>query len=74
MFSEYREQVTQLKAEDAHFAQIFDEHDALDAKIKRMEAHVEPATHLEIEQLKKQKLHLKDEVYIRLLKAKQASA
>lgn len=71
MFSEYREQVTQLKAEDPHFAQIFDEHDALDAKIKRMEAHVEPGTHLEIEVLKKQKLHLKDEVYLRLIKAKQ---
>lgn len=72
MFSEYREQVAQLKADDAHFAQIFDRHDALDAQIKRMEAHVEPATALEIEQLKKEKLHLKDEVYHVLLKAKKA--
>ena len=72
MFSEYREQITQLKADDAHFAQIFDQHDELDAKIKRMEAHLEPGTDFEIEQLKKEKLHLKDEVYHILLKAKKA--
>jgi hypothetical protein len=70
MFSEYREQVTQLKTEDTHFAQIFDHHDVLDAKIKRMEAHLEPGTEFEIEQLKKQKLHLKDQVYQILLKAR----
>ncbi len=72
MFSEYREQIVQIKAEDAHFAQIFDQHDALDAKIKRMESHVEPATHLEMKKLKKEKLHLKDAVYAVLRKAKQA--
>ncbi len=70
MFSEYREQITQLKTEDAHFAQIFDQHDELDAKIKRMEAHIEPGTEFEIEQLKKEKLHLKDEVYHILLKTR----
>lgn len=72
MFSEYREQIAQLKLDDAHFAQIFDQHDALDAKIKRMEAHVDPGTTLEIEELKKEKLHLKDEVYQLLRKANQA--
>lgn len=72
MFSEYRDQITQLKTEDAHFAEIFAKHDDLDEKIKRMEAHVEPATSLEIEQLKKEKLHLKDAVYAVLLKAKRA--
>ncbi len=69
MFSEYRDQVKQLKATDARFLQIFEQHDALDQKIKRMEAHVEPATHLEIEQFKKQKLALKDEVYAVLRKS-----
>ena len=72
MFSEYREQIAQLKSDDAHFARIVDQHDALDAKIKRMQAHVEPGTTLEIEELKKEKLHLKDEVYLQLLQAKQA--
>ncbi|MDR3369823.1 YdcH family protein [Rhodoferax sp.] len=72
MFSEYREQIAQLKLDDAHFAQIFERHDALDAQIKRIEAHMEPGTTLEIEALKKEKLHLKDEVYQLLLKAQQA--
>ncbi len=69
MFSEYREKITQLKADDAHFAQLFERHDTLDAKIQRMEAHVEPGNALEIEALKKEKLHLKDEVYQVLIKA-----
>lgn len=72
MFSEYREQIAQLKLDDAHFAQIFDQHDALDAQIKRMQAHVDPGTPQEIEALKKEKLHLKDEVYQLLRKAHQA--
>jgi uncharacterized protein YdcH (DUF465 family) len=72
MFSEYRDQITHLKADDTHFANIFAKHDELDTKIKRMESHVEPGTPLEIEQLKKEKLHLKDEVYAILIKAKQA--
>jgi uncharacterized protein YdcH (DUF465 family) len=68
MFSEYRDQVTQLKASDPHFLDIFEKHDLLDQRIKRMEAHIEPGTHLEIEQLKKEKLLLKDEVYVILRK------
>lgn len=69
MFSEYRDQVTQLKANDPHFLDVFQKHDALDEQIKRMEAHVEPATHLEIELLKKEKLALKDQAYAMLVKA-----
>ncbi len=72
MFSEYRDQVTQLKASDPHFFDIFERHDVLDKQIKRMEAHVEPGTHLEIELLKKEKLLLKDEVYAMLVKALRA--
>lgn len=72
MFPEYRDQITLLKSTDAHFVRIFDEHNALDQQIKRMESHNEPSTPIQIEQLKKQKLHLKDEVYAILKKATQA--
>ena len=71
MFPEYRDQITQLKTHDAHFVRIFDEHNALDQQIKRMESHNEPSTPIQIEQLKKQKLHLKDEVFAMLKKAAQ---
>ena len=72
MFSEYKELVAELKAKDARFATLFDRHDALDQQISRMEGFMEPATPVQIEQLKKEKLQLKDEVYTLLMKAKKA--
>lgn len=72
MFAEHSELVAQLKSTDAYFASIFDKHDALDQKIARMAEGKEPGTDLEIEQLKKSKLALKDEVYAMLQKAKAA--
>lgn len=68
MFPEYREQITLLKSTDAHFVRIYDRHNALDEQIKRMQSHAEPSTPIQIEQLKKEKLHLKDEVYAVLKK------
>ena len=69
MFPEYRELISQLKASDPHFSQLFDQHDALDQKVKNMESHIEHGTSAEIENLKKEKLHLKDQVYAILKKA-----
>ncbi len=63
MFSQYRDQLVQLKAADPHFAELCDKHDALDQRIHDMENGVQPATHLEIEALKKEKLLLKDKVW-----------
>ena len=69
MFPEYRDLISQLKTNDLHFSHLFDQHNALDQKIKNMEAHVEHGTHAEIENLKKEKLHLKDQVYTILKQA-----
>ena len=69
MFPEYRELITELKTSDRHFQNLFDKHNDLDQKIKNLEAHIEHATHLEIESLKKEKLVLKDELYGLLRKA-----
>lgn len=63
MFPEYRDLITKLKTEDAHFTRLFDKHNELDQKIKNLEAHIEPATPEQIETMKKEKLHLKDELY-----------
>ena len=73
MFPEYRDLITQLKTTDAHFARLFDKHNALDQKIRNMETHVEPGTHEEIETLKKEKLQLKDQLYAILKKASAAA-
>lgn len=71
MFPEYRDLISRLKTEDAHFTRLFNEHNELDQRIKNMEAHIEAGTPVEIETLKKQKLHLKDELYS-ILKAADA--
>ncbi len=69
MFPEYRDLISQLKTSDHHFQRLFDKHNDLDQKIKNMESHIEPGTPENIEQLKKEKLHLKDQLYQILVKA-----
>ena len=63
MFPEYRDLITKLKNEDAHFAHLFDKHNEIDQKIKNQEANIELATQQEVETLKKEKLKIKDELY-----------
>lgn len=72
MFPEYRDQITRLKSTDGHFVRLFDQHNALDQQIQRMVSHTEPSTPIQIEQLKKEKLALKDQLYVILKKAAQA--
>ena len=74
MFPEYRALITTLKQSDQHFTRLFDQHNDLDQKIKNMEAQIEPATDIEIDVLKKEKLALKDELYQILRKADAAEA
>ena len=69
MFPEYRTLITTLKQSDLHFTRLFDQHNDLDQKIKNMEVQIEPGTGVEIENLKKEKLRLKDELYTVLKKA-----
>lgn len=63
MFPEFRDKITQLKTTDHHFMRLFDQHNALDQKIKNMEASIARASHEEIETLKKEKLAIKDKLY-----------
>ncbi len=69
MFPEYRELITELKTTDRHFMNLFERHNDLDQKIKNMESRIEPGSPLDIENLKKEKLGLKDELYAILRKA-----
>ena len=69
MFPEFRDLITQLKSTDHHFTRLFDRHNEIDQQIKNMESHITQGTHEEIENLKKEKLQLKDELYAVLKKA-----
>lgn len=70
MLHEYRDIISKLKVENAHFAKIFEKHNELDDKVSEVEdgrAHMEQ---LELEKLKKEKLKLKDEAYTIIVKYK----
>ncbi len=51
-----------LKASDAHFARLADRYHELNRTLHRMESNVEPADDFTIEDLKKERLKLKDEI------------
>ncbi|WP_315040539.1 YdcH family protein [Faucicola mancuniensis] len=74
MFPEYRELITELKTQnDLHFEKLFNAHNELDEKITGLEndpvASVSRAD--EIDELKKEKLALKDELF-KYLESKKA--
>ena len=68
MFHEYKEIVTELKTNNAHFKKVFNAHNELDDKIHKSEEggmdHINP---IEIEKMKKEKLKLKDEAYAMIM-------
>jgi len=68
MFHEFRDLISELKTSDRYFQTLFEKHNALDQKIKNMEARLEPGTPDEVEVLKKKKLAIKDELYALLQK------
>ncbi|MDR3346353.1 MAG: DUF465 domain-containing protein [Campylobacteraceae bacterium] len=70
MLHEYRDIITKLKIDDAHFAKIFEKHNELDQKILDVEEGREHLDQLVLEKLKKEKLSLKDEAYAIIIKYK----
>jgi uncharacterized protein YdcH (DUF465 family) len=70
MLEEYRDIISELKVENAHFAKIFEKHNELDKVITDVEEGREAMDDLELEKLKKEKLRLKDEAYDMILKYK----
>lgn len=65
MFPEYRDLITKLKTSDAHFTKLFDKHNELDEEITNLEKDpvASVSREAEIEEMKKEKLALKDELY-----------
>lgn len=65
-FPEHKERIHQLKMENAHFAKLFDEYNDLTNKIEVLENNEVPVADENIEEMKKQRLGLKDELYAML--------
>ncbi len=74
MLHEYRDEIHELKQQNAHFAKIFEKHNELDNKIEHAENGDTPMTGMELETLKKEKLLLKDEAYKMILEYRKSKA
>lgn len=64
-FPELATAVALLKTTDRHFTKLLTQHDALDVQITNDETGANPIGEVLLEDLKKQRLHLKDELYHR---------
>lgn len=74
MLHEYRDEIHDLKQENAHFARIFEKHNDLDNQIEHAENGDTPLGDVALENLKKEKLLLKDEAYQMILDYKKSKA
>ena len=61
-----------LKLDDAHFRTLSDQHNLLAKQIYRIETDIEPASDEHLEELKKQRLALLDEVAAMIAKQRTA--
>ena len=62
-FPEHRETIHNLKMDNAHFARLFDEYHEIDHEVHRIETGVENTSDEYLEERKKMRLYLKDELY-----------
>ena len=62
-FPEYETKISHLKVENAHFKKLFHGFDELDHEIYRIESDSEPASDDALNDLRKKRVHLKDEIY-----------
>lgn len=62
-FPEHKEKIHNLKMHDAHFANLFEKYHEVNREVHRIEQEVETPSDEYAENLKKQRLHLKDELY-----------
>ena len=66
---EHKERIHQLKVSDEHFAKLFDEYHDLDHQILRMEEGIETPSDEVLEELKKKRLYLKDQLFSMIMNA-----
>ncbi len=60
---EYKDQIHKLKQDNKHFSRLLSRYDDLDTQIRKIEEGFESTSDDFIEALKKERLHLKDELF-----------
>ena len=62
-FPEFAERIHRLKADDSHFAHLASSYHDLNRSVHRMETEVEPVSDEVLEEAKKRRLMIKDEIF-----------
>ena len=65
-FPEFHDQIHTLKMSHRHFQRLFKDYDELNHELKRIEQGIETPADLVVEGLKKERLHLKDQLFVML--------
>ncbi len=60
---EHKERIHELKTSNSHFAKLFDKYHDVDHQVRRIEEGIETPSDDFTEELKKERLHLKDELF-----------
>ncbi len=68
-FPEHKDRIHQLKVENHHFSKLFTEYHDVDHEVLRIEQGIENTTDDYLEEKKKQRLNLKDQLYKMILEA-----
>ena len=62
-FPEHADKMHELKTSNAHFLKLFDEYHEINRAVHRAETNIEPTDDLHMEEMRKKRMHLKDEIY-----------
>ncbi|PCJ86005.1 MAG: hypothetical protein COA52_15525 [Hyphomicrobiales bacterium] len=62
-FPEHVDKIRDLKMNNNHFVRLFDEYHTLNRDIHRAETNVEPTDDFHMEDMRKKRIRLKDELY-----------
>ncbi len=65
---EHSDRIHQLKMNDNHFHKLMEEYEVVDKQVYRAESEEEPVSDDHLTELRKLRLHLKDQLY-RMIKA-----
>ncbi|MBA6231153.1 MULTISPECIES: YdcH family protein [unclassified Colwellia] len=69
-FPEFTDEIHNLKMNDAHFDRLFKAYHELNQEVRHIEQGVENTSDEYLDQQKKQRLHLKDELFAIIKKEK----
>ena len=65
-FPEFKDKIHELKVSDGHFQRLFKDYDEIVHKLHQVEQDIETPSDDAVEEMKKQRLHLKDQLFVLL--------